>query len=758
MALSGAFLADFASFTDACAEAEVSLKGFESGSAKVEGQLNRMTDSLSGVRIVQQATMAAEAVDRIGGVSQLTEAELARVGAIATEAAAKLRAMGQDVPPGIQRIADSVKRVGTEASSSTGLLGGMANQLAGMFTVGALIGFGREVLAAGDHIQKMADQTALTTDEVQKLMFIAGQSGTSIESLVGAVQNLQQRLGDETSGAAGAMAKLGIQADAFNKLGTYAQMTTLASAIKDIKDPTEQASAASAIFGKTWKEILPAIKSGMKETGEQAAIMAKETVESLDRIGDAQTRAKQQAIAWGGSLVLAIEGAGFAFGDFLSKFNPEHFGTATSEILKLAGALNDPTGLAGAFASIKPPVLAVNEGLKALTISSADAKRIGDELTDSAKASSKAFEVEDAAAKKLAEEGLKEAQKSAQDWIDSMKSWDDLMGRIAFKTMTLQERLDTIDGKMAEWGTSLLKASVSASDVARATGLTTEQVEALTEAIQQNAAATSTNTDAQKRHNESLQRKAEDAEKAAAALKKLNHEMGGAFEVTFGNFGESLQGLGLGDSDVAEQLATEGYSFEEIVAILRGGRKGKPVGPRIPGYQFGIDDAPGGWSMVGEGGPEAMYVPQGASIFPYGSRHQPSEEDSARAAKLAADLEAELALANAAEAQLKLAREAFLRAKAMGASVAEVGTLAAAFLAAEATLKTELDKLKVMDPPHYVPPDTGIFPRGAGGGSPITVTVNVSGVMDARTQTELAQAVKRELQRDANTRRQFGAA
>jgi hypothetical protein len=38
----------------------------------------------------------------------------------------------------------------------------------------------------------------------------------------------------------------------------------------------------------------------------------------------------------------------------------------------------------------------------------------------------------------------------------------------------------------------------------------------------------------------------------------------------------------------------------------------------IRGYASGVTNAPGGWSMVGERGPEVMYVPKGASIYPNG--------------------------------------------------------------------------------------------------------------------------------------------
>jgi hypothetical protein len=281
-------------------------------------------------------------------------------------AGSKLRAFEGDT----SKSGTAIKTMTTEAGTATSVLGSMGAQLAGMFTLGAVVAFGRSVLEAGDSIQKMADQTGLSIAEVQKLNYVAGQSGSSIGSLVGAVQNLQQRLGDHDSGAAGAMKKLGINMEAFNKLGTYDQMTQLASGIRAIHDPTEQASIAADLFGKTWKEILPAIKGGMKEVGEAAPVMADATVQALDRVGDAQKRAQQQAIAWGGSVVLAIEGAGFAIGNYLSRFDPAHFGRANSEILAHETAL---AKLEGRVVQGTPPVLALGEAATGMGMSFADA-------------------------------------------------------------------------------------------------------------------------------------------------------------------------------------------------------------------------------------------------------------------------------------------------------------------------------------------------------------------------------------------------
>ncbi|MEP7304218.1 MAG: hypothetical protein ABJA98_01745 [Acidobacteriota bacterium] len=450
MAITGTFQADFSQFQAAVAAAETKLVSFETGSSKVTSALGRMETSLSGRKLIQDASLAVQAVENIGGVSKLTEAELQRLATQASAAADKMRAMGIEVPPGIQRIAGELKEVGTAASGSTSLLGGMAAQLTGMFTIGAVVAFGREVLAAGDTIMKMSDQTGIGTGEIQKLQYVAGQSGTSIESLVGAVQNLQLRLGDEGSGAAGALKKLNINFDDFKKLSAYEQMTQAAEGIKAIKDPTEQVTVAGALFGKTWKEILPAIKAGMQEVGDQAPIMADATVKSLDRVGDALAGAHQQATAWGGGVVLAIEGAGFAVGDFLSQFNPEHFGTATSTMLKLEGQFNKATEAANMLkgvwinGGIEVPVLKVAEAYHAVGLSAEEANRLEKELTRTAEVSIEVNRAAAAAEKERADKWIALLKEIAKVETDTRGTHDQgLLGLSAADQKASQLVMDT---------------------------------------------------------------------------------------------------------------------------------------------------------------------------------------------------------------------------------------------------------------------------------------------------------------------------
>jgi hypothetical protein len=404
MAITGKFIADFSSFIDAINKAELKLVDFGKGASGVETKLNNMVDSFSGRKLIQEASLMTIAVEKSGGVAALTAKEFERVGATANEAADKLRRLGYEVPPGLQTLADATKDVGREANSTRALLSGLQQQLAGMFTIGAVIAFGREVLNAGDSIQKMSDQTHFSSAEVQKLQYIAGQSSSSIQSLIGASQELTLRLGDENSGAAGAVKKLVGNLDAFQKLGAYDQLVTLGDALGQIKNPTDQAASAAAIFGKNWKEILPAIRSGMRDVGNQAPLMADETVKSLDRIGDALTRAKAQAVSWGGTTVTWIEQAGFALGDYLSKFQPSNWGMMNSQLLAAEVALNDKTGLAGAMSKLVKPSVDVAKGITAIGMSSRQAADLTEYLNETAKDSIALHEKQAAAAKKAADE------------------------------------------------------------------------------------------------------------------------------------------------------------------------------------------------------------------------------------------------------------------------------------------------------------------------------------------------------------------
>jgi hypothetical protein len=125
MALSAQFVADFSSFSAAVDGATTKLITFEGDADKVAASLGRMEKAYSGQAMIQNATMAVEAVERIGGASALTADELAKVGAQAAQAAEKMRAMGIDVPEKLQQYADAANKADDQTKSLAVSVGDM---------------------------------------------------------------------------------------------------------------------------------------------------------------------------------------------------------------------------------------------------------------------------------------------------------------------------------------------------------------------------------------------------------------------------------------------------------------------------------------------------------------------------------------------------------------------------------------------------------------------------------------------------------
>jgi hypothetical protein len=209
-AVTGTFNADFAPFADAVAEAKITLKSFEDGASTAQGKLTTLANSFSGVKIIQQADLMAEAIERAGGVTTLTANELQRAGTVAAEAAEKIKALGGTVPDRIQALADAA---GGAAKSTDTLSVSFTNLVASMVSAEAIIG-------------AIKGAWSLLTDEVAASIKAAGDAekahvqlvtalraqGTAIPSVVAAYEGyataLQQTTIYQDDALKGAMALL----------------------------------------------------------------------------------------------------------------------------------------------------------------------------------------------------------------------------------------------------------------------------------------------------------------------------------------------------------------------------------------------------------------------------------------------------------------------------------------------------------------------------------------------------------------------
>jgi ABC-type multidrug transport system fused ATPase/permease subunit len=140
--------------------------------------------------------------------------------------------------------------------------------IAGAFAFTAIKNFTTHVLDEADALGKAAQALGTTTRELEELDHAAEMSNVSVETFRGALARLQK-------GAAEAAEKgSGPVHDAFKKLSvplkdasgqaktTGALFTDAAAAIAAIKNPTERAGAAAALFGKNYAPLLPLILEG----------------------------------------------------------------------------------------------------------------------------------------------------------------------------------------------------------------------------------------------------------------------------------------------------------------------------------------------------------------------------------------------------------------------------------------------------------------------------------------------------------------
>lgn len=221
MAVTGVFQADFSSFFDAVKQSELHLKELTGDAAKAESGLSRMADSFSGRKIIQDATQMAEVFDRAGGSAGFTEKELARMGATGQEAIAKLKALGADVPPGIQRIADAATNAANEQKKMLDSIGASG---------GRLTEFGT---AAGTTTGKMSG----LSDSYRQFDGVLQAAGVNIGPQVKGLEDIANAAG-KTSKEIGLLGTAGLAAGAFMtgwKIGTWIdEMTGASTAVENL--------------------------------------------------------------------------------------------------------------------------------------------------------------------------------------------------------------------------------------------------------------------------------------------------------------------------------------------------------------------------------------------------------------------------------------------------------------------------------------------------------------------------------------------
>ena len=196
------------------------------------------------------------------------------------------------VPGKVQKTGEAVKGIAGPLTQVNGLLETFGVGL----SVGAVVAFGKSLLDMGDAVMKVHDRTGLATDDVQRLQFIAEQSGNSLDDLTGAVSKLQIRLADGS--AKKGIEALGLNFEKIRNQSPYEQISNVADAMAKIENPTRRAQLAVEVFGKAGAEVLPTLVANFKELGDAAPVASESTIKALDDAGDAISKFGSTIKVW----------------------------------------------------------------------------------------------------------------------------------------------------------------------------------------------------------------------------------------------------------------------------------------------------------------------------------------------------------------------------------------------------------------------------------------------------------------------------
>jgi hypothetical protein len=259
-----------------------------------------MVDGFSGRKVIQDATLMAKAIEKIGGTTKLTATELDRSGRAAQEAVAKMRALGIEVPANLHRLATASKAASegiaglgrasdvtatksTALNTTQGALATTVLRYASAAVVGMAI---TRTLGYAASLEKLAAATGAGIQGAQRLENIAVSTNTRVDGLASGVNELARRLADGDASALGAMQRLGISTEHFIQLRADDQFVAIAAALGRVNDQGTKLSFAKDLF-RNWQEVLPALRSDVDKLSNAVKKMSDADVQNIAAVANA---------------------------------------------------------------------------------------------------------------------------------------------------------------------------------------------------------------------------------------------------------------------------------------------------------------------------------------------------------------------------------------------------------------------------------------------------------------------------------------
>jgi hypothetical protein len=302
-----------------------------------------MARELLSYTITADTTQAKTELRSMDQITREVDATLKKLG-LTEEQIAKDRAgyarLSEDalkrIEKGTSTLEKETQKLGTTTVKQTGVMNSalttLAQRLVAAFAIERVVSFGLKVVETAGKITDLADKTGLSTAAIQKFGYAANLSGTSIDTVANAISVMSKNLVGGNKGAVEALDRLGLSHATLMRMDPEQAFLAITEAIRTMKNPMEQSDAAMRIFGRGGKELLPAIKAGFEEAGDEAQrlgiIMSDQSVRAMDELGDNWTRIWGMMQGWTARVINGLIQTVSLLGQISGAVMPEWLKTA----------------------------------------------------------------------------------------------------------------------------------------------------------------------------------------------------------------------------------------------------------------------------------------------------------------------------------------------------------------------------------------------------------------------------------------------
>lgn len=280
------------------------------------------------------------------------EGEFKDFGSVGTQ---QIKAVGKELEAAGKKVQDFGKKL-APVSGAAAALGG------------ALVKMGFDAVSNADDLNTLAQQTGLSTAEIQKMRYASELVDVSFEDVAGALRKMKGNM----DGHPETWERLGVSvtdADGNMRDATDVFYDAI-GALSQVKNETERDQLAMDLFGKSADQLAGVIDDGgqsMKEFGDQAEeaglILSQDTLDALSETDDAIQELKNNFSATAGAI-----GADIAL--TLSPALEELSGYAEDLTAKLRDLTPEQTtailAIAGVVAVITPVLIIIGQLISAV--------------------------------------------------------------------------------------------------------------------------------------------------------------------------------------------------------------------------------------------------------------------------------------------------------------------------------------------------------------------------------------------------------